>query len=238
MRILLCDDHRLFVEALATSLRGRGEDVVAAVGDPEDAVTLAAQLDVDVCLVDVHFPGGDSFAAVRRILQSGGRTSVVVLSADNDREVISAALTSGATGFVLKRASVDVILEVAQRVHAGELVVRTEGGPCRPQRAVTRARPPALVEPLTEREREVLARLVMGEETAVIARRLGIRTSTARTHIQNVIGKLGVHTKVAAVAYAIGCGMVPLCPADLQSSIRGANGTAPAPPALGRLAAS
>jgi two-component system, NarL family, nitrate/nitrite response regulator NarL len=223
MRILLCDDHRLFIDALAVSLQSRGEEVVASVTDPQDAVRLAAELDVDICLVDAHFPGGDSFAAVRQILDSTADTRVVILSGDDDRDVISTALASGATGFVLKRASIDVILEVLQRVHAGELVVRAGGGPAQ---AARRARPgdsDALLDPLTPREQEVLSKLVLGENTEVIAQALGIRTSTARTHIQNVMGKLGVHTKVGAVAFAVGNGLVPLCPPDLQDSIRAAS---------------
>ncbi|HEY2704597.1 MAG TPA: response regulator transcription factor [Candidatus Dormibacteraeota bacterium] len=223
MRILLCDDHRLFIDALAVCLQGRGEDVVASVTEPQEAVRLAAELDVDVCLVDAHFPGGDSFAAVRQILDSPGATRVVILSGDDDRDVISTALASGATGFVLKRASIDVILEVLQRVHAGELVVRAGGAPAHAARRAGPAASEALLDPLTPREHEVLSKLVLGENTEVIALALGIRTSTARTHIQNVMGKLGVHTKVAAVAFAVGNGLVPLCPPDLQDSIRAAS---------------
>jgi DNA-binding NarL/FixJ family response regulator len=223
MRILLCDDHRLFIDALAVSLQSRGEEVVAAVTEPQDAVRLAVELDVDVCLVDAHFPGGDSFAAVRQILDSTSDTRVVILSGDDDRDVISTALASGATGFVLKRASIDVILEVMQRVHAGELVVRAGGGPVHPTRRAGPDDSEALLDPLTPREQEVLSKLVLGENTEVIAMALGIRTSTARTHIQNVMGKLGVHTKVGAVAFAVGNGLVPLCPPDLQEAIRAAS---------------
>ncbi|TMD92052.1 MAG: response regulator transcription factor [Chloroflexi bacterium] len=222
MRILLCDDHRLFSEALTASLQSRGEEVVASVVEPQDAARLAVELDVDICLMDAHFPGGDSFAAVRQILDAAGDTRVVILSADDDRDMISTALACGATGFVLKRANIEVILEVMQRVHAGELVVRAGGAPAHGARQAGPGDPDALIEPLTAREQEVLAKLVLGQNTEIIALAMGIRTSTARTHIQNVMSKLGVHTKVGAVAFAVGNGLVPLCPPDLQDAIRAA----------------
>ena len=87
-------------------------------------------------------------------------------------------------------------------------------------RSTLRSTAHELVEPLTPREQEVLARLVLGAGVEAIALELGIRGSTTRSHIQNVMSKLGVHTKAAAVAFAVGNGLVPLCPVDLHETIR------------------
>ncbi|HVS42810.1 MAG TPA: response regulator transcription factor [Candidatus Dormibacteraeota bacterium] len=220
MRLLLCDDHLLFTDALAVSLQSRGVDVVACATTMDDAVRLAAEHAVDLCLVDVHFPEGVSYPSVSRILEAVPTARVVILSADSGRDVVSAALAAGATGFVAKRASIDEILEVLLRVHAGEQVVRDGGR--RPQPGWDRDTAPAveLLDPLTGREQQVLDRLVLGRSAEAIAAELGIRRSTARTHIQNLMSKLGVHTKAAAVAFAVGNGLVPLCPADLHETIQ------------------
>jgi two-component system nitrate/nitrite response regulator NarL len=219
MRVLLCDDHRLLTDALTVSLQDRGVEVVACVEDMESAVRLAAEHQVDVCLMDVHFPEGESYASVRRLLEVAPGTRVVILSGDNHRDVISAALAAGATGFVLKHASIELILAVVQRVHAGEVVVQAGGRP-QPRLRDLKTTAYELVEPLTRREQEVLARLVLGAGVEAIALELGIRGSTTRSHIQNVMSKLGVHTKAAAVAFAVGNGLVPLCPVDLHETIR------------------
>ena len=121
---------------------------------------------------------------------------------------------------MLKRASVDVILEVLDDVHAGELVVRVEAWTDHQAAAGGSTRPEMLAEPLTLREQEVLTKLVGGAGTEVIAREMGIQYSTARTHIQNVLGKLGVHSKVAAVAFAVGSGLVTLAPAEHEAAVR------------------
>ena len=220
MRLLLCDDHRLFTDALSAILESRGVEVAACATTIEDAVRLAGEHAVDVCLMDVHFPEGVVYPAVRRILDAVPGARVVILSGDNHRDVIAAALAAGATGFVLKRESIEVILEVVQRVHAGELVVRAGGRPS--QHGSDHGPAPAveLIEPLTAREQEVLAGLVRGGSAEAVAAELGIRRSTARSHIQNVMSKLGVHTKAAAVSFAVGNGLVPLCPSDLHETMR------------------
>src|SRR5579872_3724659 len=98
MRLLLCDDHLLFTDALAVSLQSRGVDVVGCATSMDDAVRLAAEHAVDVCLVDVHFPEGVSYPWVSRILEAVPAARVVILSGDSGRDVVSAALAAGATG--------------------------------------------------------------------------------------------------------------------------------------------
>jgi len=217
VRLVLCDDHRLFTDALVVSLVDRGQSVIACVTDPNEAVRVVSRRHVDICLMDVHFPDGDSYWAVRAVLEAAPAARVVMLSADCDHSVIAAALAAGATGFVLKRASVDVILEVLQRVHAGELVVRVGGPLTRLSSTSARRLDRRFPEPLTDREREVVRRLVLGQATETMAKEMGIRYSTARTHIQNVLGKLGVHSKLEAVALAVNCGIVSVQTPQRQS---------------------
>lgn len=209
LRIVLCDDHRLFVESLAVVLQARGWDVVAVVNRPDAAVEAVAAYRPDICVLDALF-NGDAAAAITaadRIRQTSPATRVVVLSGSDEPAVIGAAMTAGAAGYVLKTCEIDTITSCIERVAAGEAVVDAE----LVRRAILHRSAPEdaevqLTRYLTLREREVLARLVRGESTTAIAARMGIRPATARSHIQNVLAKLGVHSRLEAVALAARCG--------------------------------
>lgn len=200
MRVLLCDDHRLFIDALATSLAARGCTVVARVTHPSEAVEVLRREPVDVCLLDVHFEDVDGIRATRDLLAVAPGLKIVILSADHDRATIADAMDAGAVGYVPKHERTDLVLDVLRRVHMGEVVVRATAARLESDRA---ARARRLLETLTPREREVLIRLVDGQSTKDIAREMGIRRSTARTHIQHVLSRLGAHSKVEAVVLAV-----------------------------------
>ena len=211
MRVVLCDDHRMFVDALAVVLQARGYQVVACTTTPAAAVEAVRRQPVDVCLLDLQFPEGSGVTAIGEIRSVSPNTRVVVLTGFTDAGLLNRALLAGASGVAVKSEDVDAIIHVLERVHRGELAVQ---GPA--VRAIgllaARGHGRRAVQ-LTRREQQVLERLVQGEATKTLARNLGLGYSTIRTYIQNILSKLGVHSKLEAVALAVREGLVPP-PAD------------------------
>jgi two-component system, NarL family, nitrate/nitrite response regulator NarL len=209
IRVVLCDDHRLFVDALAVVLTSRGCEVVARAFNPDQAVAAVLAHDVDVCVMDLSFPsssGCDGLEGTRRVVAASPSTRVVMLTGSADSSIALPAIDAGARGFARKDDDLDRIVQTIKQVHAGETVSGSAGS--------RRPWPPAngrrlnnqgqnLARFLTSREREVLERLVRGESTATLARAMEVSYHTARTHIQNVLAKLGVHSKLEAVAFAV-----------------------------------
>lgn len=200
MLIVLCDDHVLLVEALASLLRAAGHTVLTA-GSPDQGTQLVSEHRPDVCVMDVGFPVGSGLEALAKIRESSPGTRVLMLSAADDAETIATAVDLGAAGYVGKDVGVTDIIRAVERVHDGETVL----GP-KVARALARR---SEVDPddihwlvafLTRREREVLRRIVMGQSTTEMAKSMSISRSTARTHVQNVLQKLGVHSRLQAVA--------------------------------------
>jgi DNA-binding NarL/FixJ family response regulator len=206
MRLLLCDDHTLLLESLTAALTARGHDVVGTVTDPSVVAEAAERLSPDVCLLDLAFPGGDGLQAARELAARAPGTKVLVLSATNDPALVRAAFEAGVLGFVPKDESVAEILTALRRLDQGEVaidprllrLVMRQPGPSQTEQGAN----PQMTR-LTPRETQVLVHLVAGDTTSEIARALGIADSTARTHVQNVLVKLGVHTRLQATAYAV-----------------------------------
>ena len=212
MRVVLCDDHALFVEAMGAALRAHGVDVVGIAGEPESAVVVAAGVASDICLLDVGFPGDDGIAAIDRILRAAPNASVVMMSAASDASSIAAALAAGARGFLSKTLDLEVVLTSLERVLSGEIVVLASS-PVQslvPSPRKRSAGEGMLLDYLTDRELDVLRRLMRGDSTTKIAESLGTARSTTRTHIQNVLAKLGAHSRREAVAFAVRHGISPL----------------------------
>ena len=207
MRILLCDHHRLLVEALAAALRQIGHDVVAMTTLPEEAFDAAVEQDPDVCLLDVVFPGGHGIDTVARI-RATTRSKVLVLSAQCDDDVVCSALAAGAQGFVGKNQGFDYLVRSLDEVCAGKTIVPVETAPS-PVRRSGRPRHPELVglRFLTGREREALHLIAEGESTKEIAQSMHVAYSTARTHVQNVLTKLGVRSRLQAAALVARAGV-------------------------------
>jgi two-component system, NarL family, nitrate/nitrite response regulator NarL len=208
VRILLCDNHRLLVEALAASLRRLGHHVVAMTTLPEEAFDAAVEFDPDVCLLDVVFPGGHGIDTVASI-RATTRSKVLVLSAQCDDDAVCAALAAGAGGFVGKNQGIDDVVRSLDQVCAGKVIRHVEAAPG-PVRAPGRPRPPELVALrfLTGREREALRLIAEGQSTKEIAQSMHVAYSTARTHVQNVLTKLGVRSRLRAAALASRAGVV------------------------------
>jgi len=199
----VCDDHLLLAEGLACVLRRRG-DVVTVTTDPQQAVVIAEQIAPDVCLMDRSFPDGDGdgVVAARELARVVPSTRVLMLSGHTDPVVVREALEAGVSGYLRKDEAMGAILEAVDAVVRGELVI--DPSLLRPP---TR-QPTALVAPLTTREQEVLQRIVDGQSTRSLAAAMNVSYSTARTHTQNLLDKLGVHTQLQAAAFAVRHGLV------------------------------
>jgi two-component system, NarL family, nitrate/nitrite response regulator NarL len=200
MLILLCDDHVLLVEALGSLLRAAGHTVETA-HSPEEAATVVGKTSPDVCVMDVGFPGGSSLDGLAKVRELSPETRVLMLSAVEDPDTIAGAVDLGAAGYVCKDAGVADIIRAVERVYDGETVLGPKVARVLARRSeVDPEDIQWLVAFLTRREREVLRRIVLGQSTVEMAKSMGISRSTARTHVQNVLQKLGVHSRLQAVA--------------------------------------
>ena len=206
IRVLLSDEQALFREAVKVVL-SREEDL-AVVGEAADglqAVAEAERLQPDVALLDADLPNCDGIRATEQIRSRVPDCRVIVFSAQEDEQILVRALEAGASGYLSKSAPMGELIHATRAVHRGEALVPPAmlSGLLRRLIFHREARDDALrrMAVLTRREREVLALLARGADNDDMAQRLVISPDTARTHIQNVLGKLGVHSRLEAAAF-------------------------------------
>ena len=204
MRIVICDDHRLLAEALAAAIVQAGHAVVALAPTPDDAREQVDRLKPDVLLLDLTFPDGDSLEVAREMVTRHPGTRTVMMTASDSVASFQEALTVGVAGYVRKDEWVDQLLATLERCLRGERVldevlVRRLA---RSAQARSRARTPVV--DFTPRERAVAELLQEGLNTDEMVRRLGISRSTVRTHVQAILNKLSVHSRVQAVGGSAG----------------------------------
>jgi DNA-binding NarL/FixJ family response regulator len=203
MRLVLCDDQRILVESLAVALRARGFDVLAAVSTPGECLRAVAGDRPDVCMLDLYLPRWEDGLGTAQAIQANcPGTQVLILSGVADPLVLSAAINLGVAGIIRKDQTVDKIagalLQAAQDGSVFQAdVVRDVARQLVPQR------PKEPWDYLTTRELEVLRRIVAGESTIQMARSMRIAASTVRTYAQNVLTKLGAHSRLEASAIAV-----------------------------------
>ncbi len=213
VRVLVVDDQTLFREALTTLLRTREElDVVGAAADGAQALEQVAVLRPDVVLMDLRMPGLDGVAATQRLRVEHPEVRVLVLTTfDGDDEVFP-ALRAGAVGYLLKDATAPRLVEAVQAAARGESVLQPSVAAkvlARMSRLPDLAdepRPQPLVDPLTQRELEVLRALADGLSNREAAERLYLSEGTVKNHVTNVLAKLGVRdrTQAALRAHTLG----------------------------------
>lgn len=209
MKVLICDDHRLFAEAFAYVLTASGHDVIGCVASPDAAVDSVATNDVEVCVMDLHFPTGSGVEGIARVLAASPTTRVVALTGSSQPGMLAAAIDAGAHGVAVKEHDIYQVIHTVERVHAGEMVIDAALLSAK-DALLPRDNGNGVARSLTAREREVLAHLVGGASTAELAQAMTVTYSTARSHIQNVLTKLGVHSKLEAIALAVSHELVPL----------------------------
>ena len=217
MRLVVCDDHRILVESLAVALQARGYDVVATATASEECRTAVADEQPDVCLLDLYLPAReDGLETARAIRTDHPGTQVVILSGMADPVVFSQAIDLGVAGVIRKDQTVDKIAAALLQVVAGGCAFQTDVVRNVAGRLTAQPRKEPW-EYLTDRELEVLRRIVAGESTKQMARSMQIAASTVRTYAQNVLTKLGVHSRLEASAIAVRAHLMDQVPHDAWS---------------------
>jgi two-component system, NarL family, nitrate/nitrite response regulator NarL len=199
--IVVGDDHKVFLDALAMVLRGQDFTVNVAGTEPE-ILAAVSRHQPDVCLIDRHFSRGDSPEVIGRVIAACPSAKVLVLSADADTDGVLRALKGGASGYVHKTRGVTALTAAIGRILRGEVVVDVPKS-ASVRRAPQRYGMQRLAEFLTTRERQCLQFLVDGLDTAQMAERLGVSPATVRTHVQSLLTKLGVHSRLEAASLAV-----------------------------------
>ncbi len=209
MTTLVVVDDQGMVRAGFRSLLGAEPDldVVGEAADGAEAVALVTRLRPDVTLMDIRMPVLDGLAATRRLVEAGVPTRVLVLTTFDLDEYVFEALRAGASGFLLKDAPAEELAAAVRVVAAGDSLL-APGVTRLVIDAFVRRTPPAGERPdrrlatLTRRELEVLGLLARGLSNLDIARRLFVSEATTKTHVSNVLAKLGLRDRVQAVIYA------------------------------------
>jgi DNA-binding NarL/FixJ family response regulator len=204
VKALICDDHRLFAEAFSYIIEASGHDVVGCVATPEAAADVAREEAPDVCFLDLTFRRDVRVDGVAMVKDASPSTCIVVLSAYVDHEIAERVRDAGASHCLSKATDIEALAQEIGRLFspASTAAVPWQHRPDDRWDAHPHARF------LTPRERTVLQGLVDGESTARLADRLAMREATVRTHVQNILAKLGVHSRVEAVAAAVADGLV------------------------------
>lgn len=198
MKVLIAEDHPMFREGLAALIGGRpGVTQVRAVASGAEALAAAEADPPDVAVVDLRMPDGDGVWLTAALVERFPTIRVLVLTSADDDRSIAEALAAGAHGYLLKSAGPDEIAGAIAAVAAGAAVLSNDVLAFLSRKGHQRPLPE-----LTDREFEVLEALAVGRTTDSIARHLGMSAKTVRNHVSNVLNKLGVQDRTAAVVVA------------------------------------
>ena len=208
IRVLIVDDHAIVRRGLRGLLAILDDmEVVGDAADGEQAVRQALAASPDVVLMDLVMPLKDGIAATREIKAQRPATEIVALTSFLEEDKVVAALEAGAAGYLLKDADERAVIDAIHAAHNGE--TRLDPAVAKVLADRLRRRPaPRPVDPLTSRELDVLRLLGGGLSNKEIATELGIADCTARTHVSNVLGKLGLASRTQAALYAMEHGIV------------------------------
>jgi two-component system, NarL family, nitrate/nitrite response regulator NarL len=202
--VLIVDDHLLFAEVIHRTLEGDGMDVVAAVESGAEALRVFQDERPDLVLLDLTLADQSGLAVGEAITDQSPGTVVVALTAQDDPQLIKQAIRAGFRGYVSKDCGVSQLRGAITQAMAGGVVVALPTNRMGSRsRGSTNDGAALLADQLTQREREVLALLARGTSSVEMARRLDISPNTLRTHVQSVLTKLQVHSRLEAASFAI-----------------------------------
>ncbi|GAA4593575.1 response regulator transcription factor [Planotetraspora phitsanulokensis] len=207
IRLILADDHPMYVSGLRALFDAESDMKVLAVADTgSDALRSAVEHRPDIAVLDINMPGGDGLTVTARMRAAGLPTRSLILTMYDDDENVLAALRAGAHGYALKGAGGEEIVAAVRAVARGEAVF---GAGVAAQLLAHFARTTAAspFPQLTEREHEVLGLVAQGLDNMAIARRLGVSGKTVRNHVSNVLTKLHVADRSAAIIRAREAGL-------------------------------
>jgi two-component system nitrate/nitrite response regulator NarL len=211
IRVLLIDDHTLFRSGVKALLSRTPEfEVVGEAADGLDGVKRAKALRPDVILLDLHMPGTPGKDTLALLLEDMPGAKVLMLTVSEDGEDLIETLRGGATGYLLKNIDTESLLEAIRRAAAGEPVVSPQmtGKLVRGLKAPAKAEAVAAEkDKLSPREREIMAFLAKGASNKEIARDLALAESTVKIHVQHILRKLNLSSRVQAAVYAVEAGL-------------------------------
>lgn len=208
IRVVVIDDHAVFSEALSSVLSLESDlQVVGKGGSVKEALDSVRTHRPDVVLLDIHLPDGSGIEAAERIKAEFPATQIVILTSDEEESVLSAAVQAGVTGYLSKHEATPQVLQAVRAAARGEaLIAPYMLG--RLLRGLRQSATPAPATPLTPKELQVLTELVLGHANEAVARSLNMSPNTVRTHVQNILAKLHVHSKLEAVSFALRAGWI------------------------------
>jgi len=211
--VLLVDDHTLFRSGVRSLLqRNPRFTVVGEASDGVDGVKRAMQLRPGVILLDLNMPGMSGVETLQLILQGWPEAAIIMLTVSEEAEDLATALQAGARGYLIKNIDADYLVRAIERAAAGESVLAESMAgklvaELQKQREPKAPVPPSELDKLTPREREILACLARGESNKLIARVLDLAESTVKIHVQNILKKLGLSSRVQAAVFAVEQGL-------------------------------
>ena len=207
IRVLIADDHPLVRQGLRSYLDTIDDiEVVGEAADGNGAVALATDLEPDVVMMDLAMPNVDGIEATRRITEANAGVRIIALTSFATDDKVFPAIQAGAAGYLLKETDPSELAEAIRKVHRGEPILHPSVA-ARLMRQVAAASPQPHRTDLTARELEVLRLIAAGRSNKEIARDLSVAEKTVKTHVSNVLSKLGVADRTQAAVYAVQNGL-------------------------------
>lgn len=204
IRILIADDHAVVRQGLRMFLGLDAElEVVGEAADGAETINQAKALNPDVVLMDLKMPGIDGITATREIRRQLPDVEVIALTSVLEDNAVIEAVRAGAIGYLLKDTQADDLCKAIKAANAGQVQL----SPMAAERLMREVRAPENPEKLTERETDVLRLLAKGKANKEIARELTISETTVKTHVSNILMKLGVPSRTQAALYAVHIGL-------------------------------
>lgn len=206
LKIVLVEDHSLCRSGLTDLLQQRGQMQVTATGDPEKVPDLLREHQPDLAVLDLRMPTIDGLTLLRRLRAAGFQTPALILTMSDAQEDLAAALRLGVKGYLLKDMEPEDVIAAIVRAARGELVVAPSlmlklAQMLDSARAGTER--PDVLASLTDRERQILEHLALGESNKTIARALDISHDTVKLHVRHILAKLNLSSRVEAAVFAV-----------------------------------
>lgn len=205
LKVLLVDDHNLFRSGVKALLARQADiEVVGEAADGIDGIRQAQALNPDIVLLDLDMPGISGREAVRTLVAELPQTRVLILTVSEDAEDLLDTLRAGAAGYLLKNIDTEYFVDAIRQAASGDSIVSPEmtaklvAGLKQPVNS-----PAPIKDRLSARERDIVAALARGASNKEIARELGLAESTVKIHVQNILRKLNLSSRVQAAVYAV-----------------------------------
>ncbi len=211
--VAIVEDHQILIDALELMLqRSKEFKFVGAASSLSDAYELVQRIKPDILLLDIQLPDGNGYDLVPKITSASPHTRVVVLTSYTDEDTVMRAVDYSVSGFLPKTASLTEFYKTIRKAADGEIVIPpqllTSLLKQLPSQRSNMSKDGAILESLTPREAEILSCLAAGKSGVKIAEELKIAPLTVRTHVRNMMSKLGVHSRLEAVVFGVKHGLI------------------------------